>query len=442
MSDVFYSLPRTYLTTDLAGIGGSLKQRNTDFVVEEIPAYHPCGSGEHLYLFIEKNGRATLEVIHEIARHFRVPVRSIGYAGMKDKHAITRQYVSVHTFDDSPLDTLQLNGVRVLEALRHRNRLRIGHLKGNRFEVRIRGCADDADDQARKILEVMSQIGGPNFAGEQRFGYRAKNHLVGRAYLWQDWQAMADVLLGDPDDPSDGNYEARVAYMEGDYRRSQNLWSPALPAERKMIHELARGRTFEEAIMSTSRSQRRFFVTAFQSAIFNQILDDRIERCLFDQLIVGDVAFKHVNGALFHVGESEAADPETKRRLHDLEISPTGALWGYDMLPACGETGGLEERFLQATELEMEQFVTPPHHVRGTRRPIRIPVTEAEVSAGEDEFGSYIHISFILPRGSFATAILREIMKTPKRDYPWGHRTPAGEEAVSPNQPTPKPEIT
>jgi len=421
MSDAFYSLPRTYLTTELAGIGGSLKQRNADFIVEEIPAYHPCGSGEHLYLFIEKNGRATLEVMQEIARHFRVPVRSIGYAGMKDKHAITRQYVSVHTFDDSPLESLQLNGVRVLEASRHRNRLRIGHLKGNRFEVKIRDCEDGADKQTERILEVMSRIGGPNFAGEQRFGYRARNHLVGQAYLWQDWKRMADILLGDPEDPSDGNYEARVAYGEGDYQRSRNLWSSALPAERKMIHELARGRSFEEAIMSTTRSQRRFFVTAFQSAIFNRILDDRIERKLFEQLMVGDIAFKHENGAMFHIGESEATDPEIKRRLHDLEISPTGALWGYDMLPARGGTGDLEERFLKATEVEMDQFVTPPHDVRGTRRPFRIPVTEAEVTTGEDEFGSFIQTSFILPRGSFATAILREIMKTPNRSYPWGY---------------------
>ncbi len=423
--DTFYALSKLHLTPEFSGIGGTLKEHNADFVVEEIPAYLPCGDGEHLYLHIEKNGRPTLEVVNEIARHFRVKTRGMGYAGMKDKNAITRQYISVHTFDDGPLATLEIPGVTVLSATRHRNRLRIGHLKGNRFIIKIRDLADPvaAQPQAEKVLNHLVQFGASNAFGEQRFGYRARNHLIGRAYLLQDYELMCDCLLGQADDPIDANHEARLAYERGDYGDSIGLWSGVLSCERKVVRALARGADHESAIMTASQSQRRFFVTAFQSAIFNQILDYRLGENLFGQIIEGDVACKHLNGAMFTVGAEEIVDPTTQERAEALEISPTAPLYGYDLLDSRNTVREIEEHFLNATEVDIEAFNTPPTNLKGTRRPLRIPITEPAVEPGCDDISPYLQITFALPRGSFATTILREIMKTETPEYPWGsHR--------------------
>ena len=418
--DEFRALPGRYLTEGWVGIGGALKARNEDFVVEEMPAYEPSGSGEHVYLWIEKNGRPTLEVVQAVAKHFRVKARAVGYAGMKDKHAITRQYLSVHSFDDSPIETLAIPGVKVLRASRHRNRLRIGHLKGNRFTIRIREVDASAAGQALLILQYFEEHGGPNYFGEQRFGYRGLNHQIGRAYLLQDWKLTCDYLLGRPVDESDGNYGARVAYEEGDYRKSAGLWSGTLACERKVIWNLARGDDYEKAFLSANRSHLRFFVTAFQSAIFNGLLDARIASGEFGKWIEGDVACKHVNGAMFKIGQAELDDGDILVRGKRLEISPSGPLWGFRMMEADGEVRKREREGLARTGIEMSCFDTPPHDVAGARRPFRIPVGEGCVESGEDEFGSFIEVSFTLPRGSFATAILREIMKTGNRAQPWG----------------------
>jgi len=416
----FRALPGRYLTGDLAGIGGALKARNEDFVVEEIPSYEPCGSGEHIYLLIEKNGRPTLEVVQAIAKHFRVRPREVGYAGMKDKHAITRQYISVHSFDDGPIDTLDIPGVKVLRASRHRNRLRIGHLKGNRFTIRIREVDESSVGQALLILRYFELNGAPNYFGEQRFGYRGMNHQIGRAYLLQDWKLTCDYLLGRPVDESDGNYEARVAYERGDYAESVGLWSGTLPCERKVVWNLARGFDYERAFTAANQTQRRFFVSAFQSAIFNNLLDERIAGGELDRWIEGDVACKHVNGAMFKVGKAELDDVETIARGKRLEISPSGPLWGFRMMEGEGVIREREREWLARTGVEMDHFVTRPHDVAGARRPLRVPVCECLVEGGEDEFGSFVEVKFSLPKGSFATAILREIMKTGERGQPWG----------------------
>ncbi len=103
-----------------------------------------------------------------------------------------------------------------------------------------------------------------------------------------------------------------------------------------------------------------------------------------------------------------------------MEISASGPLFGYDLLASRGAVRDVEEAFLAATEVELEAFNTPPTKLKGVRRPLRIPISEPAVEAGADEAGAYLQIGFALPKGSFATTILREIMKTARPDYPWG----------------------
>jgi tRNA pseudouridine13 synthase len=129
-------LPQRFLTDD-EGIGGRIKVRPADFLVEEIPAYEPSGAGEHLYLGVEKMSVAHGELMAAIRKHFGVREKAIGYAGMKDKQAVTRQVLSVHVLEDPPTLDITHDRIRILWAKRHVNKLRRGHLKGNRFSIRI-----------------------------------------------------------------------------------------------------------------------------------------------------------------------------------------------------------------------------------------------------------------------------------------------------------------
>src|SRR5438093_10165682 len=130
------SLP--YVTRDLPGIGGVIKQRAEDFFVQEIPLYEPSGEGEHVYCEIQKVGLTTFQTVGQIARALNISPREIGYAGMKDAHAISRQVFSIWGTTPEAVMALRIPDLTVQWASRHGNKLRLGHLAGNRFAIKIR----------------------------------------------------------------------------------------------------------------------------------------------------------------------------------------------------------------------------------------------------------------------------------------------------------------
>ncbi len=156
------------LTADAPGVGGRPVEPE-DFVVEEIPAYLPCGTGDHGYARVEKRGLTTRQAVDRLCRALSVPPSSAGYAGLKDKHAVTRQWISLAGVTPDQLLALPATPeLRVLEASRHRNKLKTGHLRGNRFTIRLRELAVDgqlAHDRASAVLEQLGEIGLPNFYG-------------------------------------------------------------------------------------------------------------------------------------------------------------------------------------------------------------------------------------------------------------------------------------
>ena len=197
-----------YLTQNLPGIGGEIKSMPADFYVEEIPRYLPSGEGQHLYVTIEKTGVATLKAINMIARAVGVHRKNIGYAGMKDAHAVTRQTLSIDGASAADVEKLDIPGIKIIAAKHHRNKLKLGHLAGNKFVVRIRGVDETALERAQAIISELKKIGVPNYFGEQRFGRRSNTHLLGLALLKNDLPEFLAELLGRPQ-----SHEALPAQM-------------------------------------------------------------------------------------------------------------------------------------------------------------------------------------------------------------------------------------
>jgi len=158
------------VTEGLPGLSGHIRTEPEDFLVEEVPLYRPEGVGDHVLFTLEKRGISTFESLLWLSKAVKVSEHKIGYAGLKDARAVTRQTMSVHRVPPARLLAVSHPCMRVLDAARHPTRVRIGHLLGNRFTIRIRGANLAHLDAAREALAVLVRRGVPNAYGVQRFG--------------------------------------------------------------------------------------------------------------------------------------------------------------------------------------------------------------------------------------------------------------------------------
>lgn len=172
-----------YQTHDLPGVGGTLKTHVEDFEVEEVPAYQPSGQGEHMFLWVEKRDLDARSLVRHVAATLGLQEFEVGCAGQKDKRAVTRQFVSVPAKLHDKIEALNNEQVCVVSATRHNNKLKTGHLRGNRFRVVIRGVASNALPAAQAIAAALDRQGMPNFFGAQRFGRDGDTDSAGLAFL-------------------------------------------------------------------------------------------------------------------------------------------------------------------------------------------------------------------------------------------------------------------
>ena len=424
-------LPHRYLTDDLPGVGGILKERPEDFLVEELPLYEPSGEGEHLYLYIEKRELTTQEAASRVARAFRIGRRDVSWAGLKDKHAVTRQHLSLHLpkadADAEAQAVERINEhddrLRIHWADRHGNKLRRGHLAGNRFVIRVRQVDPTHVLKAKPILDLLTSQGVPNLIGEQRFGFRRNTHLLGRHLLRREYQQVLNLMLGQPQPhESEPLRFGREAYDRGDLAEALEHWPRSLRFDRQALDALRQGKSPAEALLIVDRNQRGFMLNALQSAIFNRVLAQRMEAGTFAKLLPGDVASVHAPGRdrCFTVDAATAAkENAADGRVACCEVSPTGPMWGPAMVRASGEVDEREREAVRALGLEVEDLLTRPEGdeaklipmPEGGRRAFRVPLTDPDLAGGVDEHGPYLRLAFTLPRGSYATTAMNEIMK-------------------------------
>lgn len=399
--------PLLHATPDLPGIGGTLKQRPEDFFVQELPLYDPSGEGEHVLFEVQKVGLGTFEAIERMSKAFNIKPREFGYAGMKDKHAVTRQLFSVRGATEEAVMTTPVAGLTPQWAARHGNKLKLGHLAGNRFAVKVRDVEPTSVVRVRPMLARLEAAGLPNYFGEQRFGRRDDNDRVGAALLRQDAAAVVSQLLGSP--TASDEYEeaqARMAVEEGNYREALELW-PRRGAEQRVLARLAESGDPAAAVAGIDKKMRRLYVSALQSRLFNRVVAERLTDGTLGTLKLGDLAWKHENGACFRVVDPAAEQP----RADAFDISPSGPLFGRKMTEPTGKPAETEAVALAHYGLAPEDFRQSPDRPDGARRPLRVRPTDTTLAAGVDEFGPHVTVAFTLPPGSYATTVMREIMK-------------------------------
>jgi len=397
-----------YLTADLPGIPGVVKSRPEDFVVEEIPQYEACGQGDHTYFVVEKTGMTTLDLIRRLGRALGRRDRDFGYGGLKDAQAVTRQMISLEHADDEQIRKLDIPGVKILEISRHGNKIKLGHLAGNRFWIKIRDVPPEDSETTQKCLQVLQKRGVPNYFGHQRFGMRGDSWILGGAILRGDMKEFLAQFCGRPI-PGDRDQvrKARELYDKGHYELASEIW-PAFFRDAKRACRILAGKpdNLAKAVGCVDDKLKRLFVSAFQSDMFNEVLARRIET--LDKVLLGDMAAKEDSGGVFRVDDPAVEQPRADR----FEISPTGPIFGYRMMMPEGLEGEIEREILEREKITLQGLKhAPGHKLKGGRRPFRVRMTNLEVQTGRDNYGNYLHLRFDLPSGSYATAVLRELMK-------------------------------
>lgn len=397
-------LPR--LLADFEPASGIVKADYSDFVVEELPLYDFSGSGDHSYFLLEKAGLTTQQALDDLAGALGVARRQFGYAGLKDSRAITRQWISVEHVDEDRLRAVHLPRIKIVDVTQHTNKLKLGHLRGNRFTIRVRETSAERVSDFDAAMKLLAKRGVPNYFGQQRFGGRGDTGKIGLALLQGRLEDALDLVLGRPSDLDHGKVrQARAAFDRADYAAALRLWPPMFRDQRRALRTLTQGKANKRrAFGAIDRATRQFYVSAFQSELFNQVVAARVPLGL-DQVLMGDLAQLHRNGAVFLVKDPAAERP----RVEQFEISPTGPLFGKRMTPPTEQPLVIEDEVLQRCGLEAAAFETGGLRATGGRRALRFQPTECGVEMGADGRGVYLELRFVLPKGSYATVLLREL---------------------------------
>ena len=320
---------------------GLLKASPDDFVVEEILGFEPSGAGEHVFLWVEKRDENTEHVARSLARLAGVPQRETGYAGLKDRQGVTRQWFSVKfpLKAEPDFSALESATVKILDMTRNARKLRKGALTGNRFIIRIRQFSGDRSALTQR-LALLAARGVPNYFGSQRFGHDG------------------------------GNISRVLAFFAGQ-------------------------------LSSIDTGQRGLYLSAARSELFNRVLAARVAAGTWDQPLEGDVFMFADSHSFFR----SPVDDTIRRRMAELNIHPSGPLWGNGENPVSATVAALEAAVLaEAPELTggLER-----HGLEMARRPLRLCPDGLSLEFAEPD---QLEIRFSLPAGAYATTLLRELL--------------------------------
>lgn len=410
-----------------------------DFVVQEIPLYAFSGSGEHRILKVRKKNLTTFELLSIIAKAFNLPPKSIGYAGLKDKHATTTQYLSLPAKSSQNFHAIferlaKEYEIKLLDSTLHSNKLRLGHLKGNRFFVRLKKLNPTNATKLESTFSHIAHNGFPNFFGFQRFGINGDNYLLGRALSGQRTKSTTTIneapymrLLAElaPElchSPSKSPKQKRVMQeffissyqsflFNGWLQARIQLSAWAREFSPKELQQLAQhyGKlesqdpiesptnlesTFETSLQSAQNACIATLCARFLQSLPKVALESLCAQPQAFTLLDGDLCCHYPHGKLFTLDSATQAECE---RFSQQGFSPTGALSGQNLKAPSTLAGQLEQSFLA------------PIPAPSSRRYAWVWASDVEFCYKPEVAQAELHFS--LPSGAYATSFLEQVLK-------------------------------
>lgn len=397
------------------GIGGRIKVFPEDFVVIEEPLPQIFEGRKHAIFLLKKRNWDTMAAVKEIAKRAGIRHRDIGFAGTKDRHAVTYQYISVPADAKEKVEAVQIRDIE-LKFVSYGRFIKLGHLLGNRFRIIVRDVGEDAFEKTKAIVRELREKGGfPNYFGYQRFGERrVVNHLIGKLLLQGEFDEAARFFLGYADGSMEGD-EARRAFWEtGDVERALEEFPGFLHYERTLLYTYKKTGSWKRAFLSLPLPIMRIFIHAYQSYLFNLYLSRRIEEGLpLNEPLVGDIVVQVKGGIPYRDRTYRVTETNIEFVLEKVgkgQAMVSGPLFGFAMRRAKGLPGQLESGILEEEGITLETFKKLPKLMAepGGRRELLIrPIgmTYGYIP------GTGMCFRFFLPKGVYATSVLREIIK-------------------------------
>ena len=326
---------------------GSLRSVPDDFIVEELLGFEPSGEGEHVFLYIEKRNTNTQWLAQQLARFAEVKQVDVGYSGLKDRDALTRQWFSVKLAGKAEPDWLAFNNenITIIKQTRNNKKIRRGTHKANRFKLVIRDIDCDAEYLDARLMAIKQQ-GVPNYFMQQRFS-----------------------------------------------RDDANL---------QKAQEMFAGRIIK------NRNKRGLYLSAARSYLFNLILSKRVAQSSWNQPQQGDAMILAGTHSYFVIDE---LTDEITDRCHGMDIHPSGALWGAGPLATQTAIAELEQAVVNSHGKSLADGLQQAG-LKQERRPLRLAATNLQWALAEP---AILEISFELLTGSYATAVIRELVQTTSR---------------------------
>jgi tRNA pseudouridine13 synthase len=413
---------RFYLT-DVDGSGGKLKVSAEDFVVREISSYpEPSDDGKYCIADVTVTNWETNRLVRVLSRTIGMSRERIGFAGTKDKRAVTTRLMS---FECTPeqLASVDLKDVVISNVYRARRGIRIGDLRGNSFVIRVRDC-DPVPGNIKRIEDIVSKTGGfPNYFGVQRFGSaRPVTHIVGERIVRGDLEGAVRAYLSQPSEfESEDTSEARRMLAE-DPERAIPMMPKTMSFEKVIAeHLIKRPGDHAGAISALPPNLQMMFVHAYQSYLFNLVLSERMRLGLpLNEPVAGDVVIPvDADGNPVHERPTVVTDRNidlVARQVVRGRAYVTATLYGSESTIQDGLMGGIESSVIENEGITNADFVVTglPHcSSKGSRREMICPVDGLSYTVGDNDY----EMRFSLTKGNYATCLMREFMKSDMSQY-------------------------
>ena len=419
----------SFYLSDIDGTGGRLKKAPEDFIVKEISnGPEPVADGKFVIAEVTSRNWETNRLVRLLSRGLGISRERIGFAGTKDKRAVTTQLMSFECPIGS-LDKIDLKDLEIKNPYTARRGIQIGDLKGNSFTINVKECSaleEDIPGILGSVSSAVKETGGfPNYFGVQRFGViRPITHKVGEFIIRGDPEGAVRCYVSDPSLFEDeGSADIRKALSEeSDWSSLLKEMPDSLSFEKTLVeHIVSSPDDWKGAIGKLPKNLQMMFVHAYQSYLFNKMLSGRMSGGLpLNKPVVGDVVIpldadripQHENPIVTTSGNIDLV----ARQVRSGRAFVTISLFGSESKMSCGEMGEIERSVIEDEKISEKDFIVPglPHcSSKGSRREILCPVAGLSHKTIDDGY----EISFSLPKGNYATCLLREYMKSDMEKY-------------------------